>query len=996
MVSTGEAGDIHIGVLGPLRLVVGGVERPLTARRQRAVLACLVLHLGEAVSADRLLHDVWGDEIPASGAKAVAYQVLKLRGLLGPDHSSVLSTTTAGYRLELAPEAIDGCAFDARLDQARALLPADPPAAEALIAQALALTRGRPYADLDEGFLDAEVRRLDGRHVLARRTLAEARLAQGRAADVIDDLAVLLAEQPLEEAIAALLMVALDRAGRTTDALRVFGDLRRRLGSELGIEPSGELRQLEQRLLMGERGGEPARAMSSNLPTPLSSFVGREQEIAEIVGLVSNARLVSLLSFGGVGKTRLAIEVGSRMIDTFANGVRFVDLLRITDPVLLPDALIDGVGIPGTAARDPESHLAAELAGWQALIVVDNCEHLGVEVGLLVGRLLARAPGIRILATSRVSLGVSDEVVWQVPPLPTTTAAIELFTARALLVRPDSVTATDGALIAQICERVDGIPLAIELAAARLRTMTVAEVAEHLEDRFGLLTRADRDVDDRHRSLLATMRWSHDLLAEPDRELLRHVSPCIDGFSLDASVALCAGGRLDVVDRLDRLVAAGLLTFTARSGVGRYRLLETVRDFVASLLDQGERVAAALAHASYYATIAARITELRTDGTDQWIRLGDHEIGNLRAAMAWAFANERPRLAMAMASDLWRYFWEQASGSNENVRWGRLALDVIDEDDDAVMLVAAGTVIEAYNLGDVEAMHVAETRVRRGLASDRAPAVRSRLLTALGSALTATAPRAAEACFDDAWELVPVGPSSINLLGNAVEAWWLTGTPRDEAMVVERMNAVQATMAGGPSPALIKVAAGIAACAGRCHEVLRLTDDLSGPDKALNDTTVLRIEALGSLGRYDEALALSGEPTVNDYWVDVQRVGYFGAAIDLSRGEPAAARDRLDLIARMLADDGRTLAMAMHLAALLAATLHPLGRLDDAARLLGFADSECARLSIGLRRSCQPLVDGAARACRVRLGRTRYDELVAAGAATPWPTLASAVGAGGT
>ena len=458
---------VRIGVLGPLRLEVDGVERPLTARRQRSVLACLVLHVGEAVSADRLLHDVWGDDLPGSGVKAVAYQILKLRSLLGADGHSVISTSTAGYRLDLDRQRIDLHVLDGLVDQARAALPSDPHRSEILLDRALRLRRGRPFADVDDTFVDVEVQRLDGRLILARRTLAEARLAQGRASDVIGDLDALLAEHPLEEAVAGVLMTALERAGRTADALRVYGDLRRQLGAELGIEPSGQLRQLEQRLLTGDAGGEPDSPRIGNLPTPLSSFVGREDEITEITALLSSARLVSLASFGGVGKTRLAIEVAARLRGRFADGVWFVDLVPISDPVLLPETFVASVGIAATGARDVESYLVAELATRHALIVVDNCEHLTDEVGALVGRLVRNAPDIRILATGRTRLGLRDEVVWNVPPLPTTTAAVELFVQRAELVRPGSATEAEPRLVAQICDRLDGIPLAIELASAR-------------------------------------------------------------------------------------------------------------------------------------------------------------------------------------------------------------------------------------------------------------------------------------------------------------------------------------------------------------------------------------------------------------------------------------------------------------------------------------------------------------------------------------------------
>ena len=333
--------------------------------------------------------------------------------------------------------------------------------------------------------------------------------------------------------------------------------------------------------MVGDVVSEQVATADGNLPTPLSSFVGRADEIGEIVGLLSTARLVTLTSFGGAGKTRLAIEVAARLRDRFTDGVWFVDLVPISDPVLLAETIIANVGISETGAHDTESHLRSELSGRHALIVLDNCEHLGRDVGRLIGRLLRDAPALSVLATSRVSLGVPGEVVWNVPPLPAATAGFELFVQRAEHVRPASITDADHATVIQICERLDGIPLAIELAAARLRIMTAEQIAEHLADRFGLLVSTERHADERQQSLLAAMSWSYDLLDGPERDLLSRMSSCVDGFSLDAAVALSGGERLAVVDRLDRLVSAGMITFSDRGGTGRYRMLETVRDFAA-------------------------------------------------------------------------------------------------------------------------------------------------------------------------------------------------------------------------------------------------------------------------------------------------------------------------------------------------------------------------------------------------------------------------------
>ncbi len=992
----------RVGVLGPVRIEVSGVERSITARRQRAVLACLVLHAGEAVSADRLLEEVWGDEQPDSGVRAVAYQISKLRDLLEPDRAdegSVITTTSAGYVLNVESDHVDTHEFDRLVDLAREALPTDPVACQALIEQALRLRRGRPFADLDQVFVEVESRRLEGRHLLARRTLAESGIAQGRPADVVGDLEVMAAEQPLEEAVAQLLMIALHGSGRTADALRVFGDLRRRLGSELGIEPSGQLRQLEQQLLVGESAmlstsePEPCAAAPGrvgNLPTPLSSFVGRTDEIREISELLSTTRLVSLLSFGGVGKTRLAIEVAANLTDRFVDGVWFVDLVPITEAILLPDTFIAGVGLPATGNRDPEAYLLSQLATRNALIVVDNCEHLVDDVGDLVGRLVRAAPDVRVLTTSRLSLGVRDEVIWHVQPLAVATSAFELFSQRARLVRPGFlVDDSNRGVIEQICERLDGIPLAIELASARLKTMTVNQVADHLEDRFRLLTRADRNADGRQQSLLATMTWSYELLGDADRELLRRLSVFTGGFTLEAATVIGADRTpsiVDVLDSLDRLVDAGLITFVEAGGAARYRMLETVRDFAAGRLDQHDRERLGLSHATYYSTIAARIAGLRFDDHETSVRLGDQELGNLRAAITWAYTNAHPRLGMSIATHLWTYFWEQVEG-NENVRWGRTALELVDDDDDDVLLIAAGTVIDAYNLGDSDVEHFAAERVRRGLATVRDPVVKSRLLVALGVSVMDADPRAAEALHDEAWVAAPLGPRSIDILNNQIELSWLTGSLHDSDTLRERLGEVLDLFSKTP-PTAVKIEAGLAACAGEWDQVVLLTENPTGFDESsLSDLHLLRSEALGALGRYDDAIAVLQPHQTNDYKTYIQQAHLVCTPIDLARGDPTAAFDRLATLADMITGDDRRLAIAMHVAALLAVTANDLGQYETAAVLFGFAAAEQDRLHISLRLSHRALAESAFAACRAALGGPRFSDLAAQGANTEWRGL---------
>ena len=360
--------NVTVRLLGPIEIEVNGTERVVPGRRQRSVMAFLAMNAGQPVSADRLLDEIWTDNVPDTGIKAVAFQVSKLRSLLEPDRvgeGSLILTTPAGYVLKTGTGVIDVREFDSLINAARGVLATDPRRCQKLLEKALTLWRGRPFADLgDEPFVDPEGRRLEQTHLLARRTMAEARLAQGGDADVVAELEALVAEQPLEEGVVQLLMMALHRSGRTSDALRSYADLRLRLGSELGIEPSGQLKRLEQQFLAGDDDSSvivettgSAPESRGNLPTPVSSFVGRTEEINEISELLSTTRLVSLVSFGGLGKTRLAIEVASSLGGTFDDGVWFLDLIPIADERQLADEFVVATGLHNSLDVEPVEYL---------------------------------------------------------------------------------------------------------------------------------------------------------------------------------------------------------------------------------------------------------------------------------------------------------------------------------------------------------------------------------------------------------------------------------------------------------------------------------------------------------------------------------------------------------------------------------------------------------------------------------------------------------------
>ena len=683
--TTGAMAKTHaqVGVLGPILVEVDGLPRPTTARRQRAVLAYLALHAGEAVSADRLLDAVWGEDLPDTGTRTIAYQISRLRSSLEPDRSgegTLIITSPAGYTLQLDGDDVDARRFERLLDDARTTLPTDPAGCHELVSQALQLWRGPPFSDLhDEPFVELETHRLEQLHLVARRTLAEAGIALGHATEVVVDLEAMVAEHPLEEALVGLLMTALHRSGRTADALRSYGELRQRLSSELGIEPSRQLQLLEAQLLEGHDRTPPAAdevpQRPLGVPASMSSFVGRADEIARIGRLLSSTRLVTLCGFGGLGKTRLAQEVARSIQDRFANGVWYVDLAPIEDPAALADTIVSAGGLTVPRGRAPIDHLLGRLADCDALLVFDNCEHLVEGVAALVASIVKAAPHVRVLATSRVSLALPGEAIWSVHPLQVA-PAVELFADRARFVRPGFVVdEANRHLLERLVAQLDGIPLAIEMAAARLAVLSVAQIVEHLDDRFRLLTNTGRRAVERQQSLTSVMDWNYELLDETEQVLLRRMSVCVGGFDLDAAGRIgtsepATSSLADVLDRLGHLVEASLLLFDGDRGTPRYRMLETVRQYAAAKLDPDERDEVALVHATHYDIVNAIMLDPAQGTYDAGVRFGDEELGNLRAAMSWAYRNGQPRLGLSIACHARFYFWIRML-DRELVRWLR-------------------------------------------------------------------------------------------------------------------------------------------------------------------------------------------------------------------------------------------------------------------------------------------------------------------------------------
>ncbi|WP_026120017.1 BTAD domain-containing putative transcriptional regulator [Nocardiopsis potens] len=654
---------MRFGVLGPLAVwAADGEPVPVPEAKVRMLLAALLVDPGRAVSADRLVDEVW-ERPPAHPVRALQTLVSRLRGALG---AQAVLRRPPGYLLDAGPGAVDSERFEELADRARAA--ADPRRRAELLAEAVGLWRGDAFDGFaDERFAQAAAARLEERRLLAWEEYAEARLELGEHDLLAGELADLARRHPLRERLRAAHLRALYGAGRASEALDAFQETRHRLNEDLGLDPGPELAGLQRKILRQELPGPRPRG---NLPAPLTGLIGRSEAVGAVQALLDEERLVTLTGPGGVGKTRLALEVGRAAAGSFPDGVWLVELAGrrpcdegAAEEVAAVLGFRDEPSPQGVAHR-----LAEALRGRRLLLVLDNCEHVVDAVADLAVRLLRAAPEVRILATGREPLGVSGERRWPVRPLevpepgadPAEVAgasAVRLFAARAAAASPGfAVTAENAEAVAVICRRMDGIPLALELASTRVRVLGPAELADRLDDRFGLLVGGPRDAPARQRTLKAVIGWSWDLLTGAEQAVLRRLAVHRDGCGLEAAEELCAGGGVkpaEVVDLLARLADRSLVVVSA-DGAPRYRLLESVSAYCLERLPEDEREALVRAHARYYTGLAERAdAHLRGGDQRSWLRRLDAETANLRAALEAADAPLAGRLVRALA---WYWF----------------------------------------------------------------------------------------------------------------------------------------------------------------------------------------------------------------------------------------------------------------------------------------------------------------------------------------------------
>ncbi len=681
---------VAFGLLGSMELRVDGQPAKLPAPAERTLLALLLLAPGRTVSTSTLMDRLWSEgTLPDHPANALQLRVSKLRRALAALGLDLVHREASGYRADVNPSAVDLHVFTDRIRQARAESArggASSPAVVELYGQALELWRGDPLADFaGEMWATVEAARLTQLRLGALAEHAQVALALGRHSDVAASLEPVIKEQPQQEALVGLLMTALYQAGRQAEAVEVFLRTQRSLDEELGLQSSAQLRALYQRVLQQDPQLSPppapgpfaAAAGDPEQPSvlygvPTSALIGRDDATRAVTELLAATRLVTLVGPGGAGKTSLATAIARDLGRTFEHGARVVHLASVDRPVDVPLAVAQAVGVPTDGANPTvqvRDRLLAYLQNRRMLVVIDNCEHVVDAAARLVDTMASTAPGLVILATSREALAVTGEVQYSVGPLAVppegtapaevpTFASAQLLLERARAVRAD-LTPTDDELLAvgQICRQLDGMPLALELAASRVVSLGFAEVAARLADRFSLLTTGPRTANDRHRTLRGTVEWSHTLLTAQEQVVFRRLAIFQGGWTLAAAEAVVPGTDIapgDVLDVLSGLVARSMV-ISELGATSRFRMLETLRHYALERLhDSGEFDTVAARHASYVLALAeAADADLRGGRQHEALHTLRRENANVRAALRWltntaGHADEALRLGGAL------------------------------------------------------------------------------------------------------------------------------------------------------------------------------------------------------------------------------------------------------------------------------------------------------------------------------------------------------------
>jgi predicted ATPase/DNA-binding SARP family transcriptional activator len=729
---------VEVRALGALEVLdADGSPVAIGGPRPTSILLALVLAGGSVVSADGLVDEVWGGRAPRSAVETLHSYLSRLRRALEPHRmahgaATALVRSPAGYRLDPAVVTVDVHGFESEVAEARkAAIAGDTRLAAVVFGQALRRWRGPVAQGVQLGTSGrAAATRLEELRLTATEERGALLLSLGDHEALVGEFDPVVVANPMRERVHALWMLALYRSGRQAEALAAYRKLREQLVDGLGVEPGPRLMELHDRMLAqdptldpvrepdrghGREDGRPDPLVPSrpgrhphveasspgppgNIPAPLVDLVGRRDQLARLAAELERSRLVTLTGAGGCGKTQLALQLARETVSAFPDGSWVVELASRRDPQTVPAAVAEALAVDDAPLPGLVDDLVGRFRGRRALLVLDNCEHLVDACASLVQQLLQRCPDLRVVATSRQVLDLDGEVAWRVPSLslPPAGASLEhlaasdaaqLFVTRAAAVRPGfEASEEDAAAIAAICRELDGIPLAIELAASRLRVLSAQEIADRLDDRFAMLRSSRRGAPPRHRTLDAAIAWSYELLEPPAQLLLLRLAVFESGFTVAAAEAVCTRADLPqdrILELLDDLVGRSLVSTSAGPiGPARLDLLQSIRSFARARWSEAEQAALSARHAAWWATVGdGAATELTGSDQVRWLNELHADHADIRTALSWALEHDRTDLALRIASGVW-WFWLQFGHAREGTSWLARVLAAVDASDD--------------------------------------------------------------------------------------------------------------------------------------------------------------------------------------------------------------------------------------------------------------------------------------------------------------------------
>ena len=912
---------LTIRLLGPFEISVDGRPADVSGPKRRALVALLALRRGRVVSVDAIVDAIWGEDLPAAPANAVQHHVTRLRQALGPE---ALAASPEGYALRGAE--VDALRFEELLAEARACLrDGDARAASAAAEAALGFWRGSPLLGLPEAtWVSDEQTRLEALRLDLLEERFEALLALGEHATLVPPLRDALGANAFRERLWGQLMLALYRAGRQADALEAFQQARRTLGEQLGLEPGPELQRLQTAILAQDPAiaPVPVRRRRGNLPSPLTSFVGRTRLLGELEQLVRTQRLVTLCGPPGVGKSRLALEA-ARAVEADFDDVWLVELRRADDAADVPRlavGVVEGGSAPATG--EPIRRLTQRLRDAETLLVLDECERVTHEIATLASTVLTECPGARVLATSRELLGVPGEHRVAVEPLALTSdddggaddvgEAVQLFVERARAARSGFRTSpADDEIVADICRLVDGLPAAIELAAARVNVLGLREIRSGLEHRSALL-RADRRGAGE--GFFATLvDWSYELLHADEKAVLQQLAVFRGGADLEAVLAMTARLELDEVSitrLLATLVEKSIVTASFSDGGARYDLLTAVRDYVLERLDaSGELATFRKAHAEHFATLAAEArTELNGPDWPEWTARLALEHDNLWAALAYARDASDPGVAIRLGASL-GFFFLFAARVSEGRRFLEVALAAAPEDapvDLRVELLAFLSYLATEESDLDAALELGERALALAAAiPSSTEAATARIALSAAVALSGDHERATRLVREATETYEAAGDHRGAAMALVVGAWGAVGTGNAASVAAFAADALRLSEPLDYLPALVPATLLAAWVAER-------RDDLDGAATA-----------------YGRAVELAGRAGFTDHSAfALVRLG----AIALARGDRGRAEE-LERRALTAAEAAQAVAVAAHARVQLGRVLAAAGDADAAERV---------------------------------------------------------------